>query len=64
MSAVVAVKPILKQRGTKSSGRVNKDAHFDPGANSGEEYKDESAAEPSGMGILLLPDDADATGML
>lgn len=60
---MVAVKPILKQRGMKSSGRVKKDANSDPGANSDGEYKDESAAEPSSMGILLLPDDADTAGM-
>jgi len=60
---VVAVKPVLKKHGMKSSERVKEDADSGSSTNSDGEYKDESSTEPSSMDISLFPDDADSTGM-
>ena len=60
---MVAVKPVLKKRGIKSSEWVKEDADSGSGTNSDGEYKDKSATKPSSVDISLFPNDANSTGM-
>jgi origin recognition complex subunit 1 len=59
---VVAVKPVLKKRRTKTLEQVKKDAGLESGTSS-DEYRDESGIESPSVDAYPLPSNAESAGM-